>query len=119
MKMKLTQMLLLPLEQLPLMLVTQAVVKSQEAAEASAAGAIGAAQASAAGQVGAAREARGASEYGSRMGYEGQKYTADATVRGITETGAQARMTAEFEQRMRARERADQRRYARSTARAF
>lgn len=66
-----------------------------------------------------AETAAGASMYGADRALEGTKDTNITSTRNIGETGKQTRETMGLENRLKAKDRADQHRYARSTARAM
>ncbi len=63
--------------------------------------------------------AKEASTYGADRTLEGTKDTNITSTRNIGETGAQTRETMGLENRLKAKDRADMHRYARSTARAM
>lgn len=66
-----------------------------------------------------ATTAAGASMYGADRALEGTKDTNITSTRNIGETGKQTRETMGLENRLKAKDRADQHRYARGTARAM
>ena len=57
--------------------------------------------------------------YGADTSLEASKYNVDGTIANTRATGEETRKTMNTEQQMKARERAGQHRYARSTARAM